>query len=936
MKKAALLLIALSFTIYSNAQFGKLLKDKAKNLSSGKTLNVLKGVAGDKLSEARAELDSTTFNFAISVNDNSDLIQTDSKKDKAIKLFSTLNGNEQDTEEEKARRTKDAGELAYAKGYYQQAEGLFATAKLSYELHNTNDINYYTTISNMGLLYGTMGRYTKAEEYTIDALEQRQKNLGESSLGYGASLNNLAVLQNETGNYNDAELNIKKAVPVLEAAAGAASMPVAIAKNNEAMLYQTVGRFDLADALMKEVLEISSELQGEKSNNHQKFLSNQALLYREMERYDDAISIYKELIKIKERRLGTKHPDYAHMLNNLASLYLLTGQEAEVEPLLKESMEIYENKFSTEHKLYAGAISDLGNYYRYVERFEEAKPLLEESLKTKEKVLGSNHPDYVQSQEDLALLLWKMEDYDRASELFQDALGKTLSFINSYFPPMSEAEKTKYWDQLRPRFESFYSFAFDGNNPKKELIEEAYNYHIATKGLLLSSSNKIKQKILTSDNQELIDQYLIWLDQKEALAQYYSYSKEELEDQNINRDSLEREANASEKSLSQKSDLFNEGYKLTQLQLTDVQNRLKSNEKAIEIIRYRYFGKYFGESVKYAALVLSSDAPIQVKVLDNGSQLEGRYFKYYNNVIKQKLEDDYSYDQYWAPIASALPEKGKVYISADGIYNQINLNGLSKNGQFVLDRYDLHFVGNSKYIGETSTSFSSKTAFLIGNPSFGGSSINPLPGTGVELNLINKYLTSSGFKSQKVLSKDASEVNIKKVDSPAILHIATHGYFLEDIDGSDKKVFGVSVESAKNNPLLRSGLLLADAANVDQNSASLSSSNNGVLTAYEAINLSLDGTELVVLSACETAVGDVKAGEGVYGLQRAFIGAGAKSLLMSLWKVDDEATQELMTNFYSAWLKTGDKNSAFASSQKKLKLKYPHPYYWSAFVLVDN
>ena len=98
--------------------------------------------------------------------------------------------------------------------------------------------------------------------------------------------------------------------------------------------------------------------------------------------------------------------------------------------------------------------------------------------------MGQTHPDYVQSQEDLAILSWKMQEYDDAASLFEEALAKTLTFINSYFPPMSEAEKTKYWDQLRPRFESFYSFAFDPSNPDKALINEANNYHIATKGLL--------------------------------------------------------------------------------------------------------------------------------------------------------------------------------------------------------------------------------------------------------------------------------------------------------------------------------------------------------------------------------------------------------------------------------------------------------------------
>lgn len=164
------------------------------------------------------------------------------------------------------------------------------------------------------------------------------------------------------------------------------------------------------------------------------------------------------------------------------------------------------------------------------------------------------------------------------------------------------------------------------------------------------------------------------------------------------------------------------------------------------------------------------------------------------------------------------------------------------------------------------------------------------------------------------------------------MHIATHGYFLADTDAQGD-VMGVEAESAKNNPLLRSGLILAGASQ-NSNQVDLASNDNGILTAYEAMNLPLDGTDLIVLSACETGLGDVRAGEGVYGLQRAFLVAGANALIMSLWKVDDAATQQLMTNFYTNWTKMGNKQKAFKQAQLQLMAKYNKPYYWGAFVMM--
>ena len=589
---------------------------------------------------------------------------------------------------------------------------------------------------------------------------------------------------------------------------------------------------------------------------------------------------------------------------------------------------------------FAKATSDLGNFYRYKTRYDEAEPLLQKALSIRESTLGKNHPQYVQSQEDLAILHWKKSAWDKALPLYHDVMHKSLDFINQYFPPMSEAEKTKYWDVLSPRFQRFYNFAIEASPQNPSVVEDLYDYQIATKALLLNTTNKVKQSIVSSKDAPLIKDYLSWLDQKETLARLYAYSKEELKIQQINLDSLETAANAMEKKLSARSADFSSGYSAKKLDFKQIKNLLNDTEAVVEIIHVKKFDQNFTKDSKYAALILTkaSETP-KLVILENGQQLDTRYSKFYRNAIQQRVADEYSYDQYWAPIEPALSGKKLIYISPDGTYNQLNLNTLKKpDADYVINRYDIVIIGNSKdliTLKAKKPKAIKKNATLVGFPDYGPGNIAVLPGTKIELDGISKVLKTSGYQVKQFMQKTATEANLKSIKSPTLVHIATHGYFLQDVE-STGSAFGVSIENANDNPLLRSGLMLAGAGATVSGARmpNLESNDNGILTAYEAMNLNLEGTDLIILSACETGLGDVKAGEGVYGLQRAFLVAGADALIMSLWKVDDAATQQLMTNFYTNWIKLGNKQKAFKQAQLQLMTKYKEPYYWGAFVMM--
>jgi CHAT domain-containing protein len=219
--------------------------------------------------------------------------------------------------------------------------------------------------------------------------------------------------------------------------------------------------------------------------------------------------------------------------------------------------------------------------------------------------------------------------------------------------------------------------------------------------------------------------------------------------------------------------------------------------------------------------------------------------------------------------------------------------------------------------------------------------LEPLPGTQAELDAIHDLIKRQNWQVEVYTQERALEEAVKRVQSPRVVHLATHGFFLPDQEPPQRGLPG-DAPPAREEPMVRSGLYFAGANRTLAGPVSPGGLEDGVLTAYEAMGLNLQGTELVVLSACQTGLGRVKNGEGVFGLRRALQVAGAEAVLMSLWSVPDQETQELMTLFYKKWLSGKSKHEALRESQLELRAKVKQrygqdlPFYWGAFILVGR
>jgi CHAT domain-containing protein len=287
-------------------------------------------------------------------------------------------------------------------------------------------------------------------------------------------------------------------------------------------------------------------------------------------------------------------------------------------------------------------------------------------------------------------------------------------------------------------------------------------------------------------------------------------------------------------------------------------------------------------------------------------------------------------------------------ISPDGALNLLPFNALvDENTRWLITRYELSYLASgrdlvrAKRVGVLPQS--PPVAFV--NPDYGPmTGVAPHPGTSSEAQR-SAESASGGFaplpdtgalaeavkavfpEMQILCCGEATEGALKKVHGPRFLLLATHGQFLRDFDRKPSQDADSSV-AIKENPLLRSSLAFAGANRLK------SGAEDGVLTALEAASLDLTGTRLAVLSACETGVGEVQTGEGVYGLRRAFVVAGAESQVMSLWRVPRDATKSLIANYFQGLAHGGGRSQALRQAQCKMlaDTNSSHPYFWAAFI----
>src|SRR5271157_1973950 len=853
----------------------------------------------------------------------------------------------------------------YREGKFKEAiplaEKLVALTKRA---KGDEDPDTATSLNNLAELYQATGDYAKTEPLLKEVLAISQKVLGREHPDTATDLNNLAALYWEMGDYAKAEPLYKEALEVFQKVLGREHPNTAQSLYNLAVLYQAMGDYAKAEPLYKEALEIRQKVLGREHSDTAISLDNLAELYEAMGDYAEAEPLYKEALEIRQKVLGREHPDTATSLNNLAELYWARGDYAKAEPLLKEALEINQKVLGRDHPDTAGSLNNLALLYKETGDYAKAEPLYKEALEIFQKALGPEHPNAATSLNNLAYLeldLGENQEAKRLGQLGYTADVKAFSQILSFG---SEDQRLAYQRLLDP----YALFAALGESDPF-LAGAVLHY----KGVVLDSI--IEDRLLAETGKEEANRDLVkQLNAKKRVVAQMSLqttaasSKEATE----RIQALEREVEDIEGRLARQGTDLGQARRALTATVEQVQAGIPKNTALIEYVRYfHYLGKSKFE-FRYGAVVFSTDAPPRWVTLGSAKEIEAALKRYQALVHNPGDEVEMAailqmlYTEVWEPVEQAFPvNTNRVIVSPDGQLNFLSFATLLDAGKgFVAEKYSIQYVTSGRDLLREPQPTLTKQVIVMANPKFKGDlnpntqmakSDLPIEGSGVLRGTEKRDFEDMKFEDLAGTQQESDQLicqfkgwdwpaksltgakvtkqALSELHGPHILHLATHGFFEPEDSSSEtnpneSEAPGVKSDLTKSrffkNPMHRSGLALAGANTTIEawkRGEAPSIQEDGILTAEDVSTLDLKGTWLVTLSACDTGSGEARAGEGVMGLRRGFIQAGAQNLLMTLWPISDEFTVQIMSDFYEAAHQSGSAPEALAKVQREWLVK---------------
>ncbi len=872
-------------------------------------------------------------------------------------------------------------------GIYQNTVGQFENAYAtfngiihSYHLMNLDSCEewYYAKL-NVVQVMSAQGYYETANTITKELTELYLTKYSRADTFYFYFINELGISYHKLGQYEKAIATYEKYMDEPSDTTHYYIKEYRDIVNNIAYFYNIIGDVDKAISINENLLQYKRIYIAEKPLDYAWTLNHLGNFYGRKQQFQKAEEYLLEAARIRQSIAGTKNLWFAFSENNLGMLYSDLGKYTIAldyqSALLNRSIDnpVFERQFV------ATFMHNYGTTFYRIKNYDSALLYYHKALNLRKEVFGIHHISYLETLD--AIIRAYIENGDDATAIKYAAENIKLikDYLISSLTIYTEAERNKLIRKFSTAGDVYYSLL--QRQTDKRRGEWAIGYSVFMKSLSLNELARVLKTAFESKDSSVQALKVRWISLRSYISKQYT---QPLNAQSKYLQDSVSKLTALERQLSTISSSFRNYVSSSEFELPNFRDQLANEQAIIECISFRYFSRNgLTDSTLYAAIILTEKDSIPHWVyLFEEKQLKNLLFTVHPNLLysnskilssKQQQYGDKLYNLIWEKIAPQLEGINTVYYSPSGILNQVALAAIpfAATSKTISSKYKLVQMGSTKNIVVQEPTMLLNDIALMGGIQYNADSISfaanitdsglgnaniytttimrstdkptksfqYLPSTLTEVDSITATSTAATIVTNVYTGKNATEEVFKKMDgnSPSVLHIATHGFYLPHKNKKNTEDPNQTNFSLIEDPMLRSGIALAGANLKWNKNIDVPNCEDGIVTAYEIAQMDLSKTELAVLSACESGLGDIDGSEGVFGLQRGFKSAGVRKLILTLWQVPDKATMEFMTLFYSKWLKEKkDIHTSFADTQKTMTEKYKaEPYKWAGFVLVE-
>jgi CHAT domain-containing protein/Flp pilus assembly protein TadD len=840
--------------------------------------------------------------------------------------------------------------------------------------------DYARALNELAELYRESGRYEQAERTFLEALDLYRSSLGRAHRETGYALNNLAILYRTTGQYALAEKLYHEATAIFRRSLPAGHPDLAIHLNNLALLYDSAGLYDLAQPLYQEAIGILEAAGLTRDLQYAHLLNNVGLLYCETGEPEKAVPLLQRAVGIR-RRLPGGSPLFGISLGNAGVALQRLGRLDEAEAALVEAVAVVSGAWGPDHPVVLGFRMSLGVLQQTRGQIEAAETTYRETLAGLRRAFRDLHPAVGKGLTNLAMLCARTGRPREALALVQEALKGDEQRIEQVFSVSSDRHRVAMLQTARRNFDLLLSIVRDCLQADPDAVSAAADAVLRRKRLATEAWRFQEDQALADHHPELRDlieqrRRLTTLIARAAMAGLCS---READPSFARLSEGARERDEVEAELARRLQGFDLVRRLEVVDARAVAAALPPDATLVEFIHFLAYGLTGESSLRYAAFVVRRDAPPRMIDLGEAAEIESAVEKFRRYTLTGTEADQVTAGlalraAVFDPLLATLGGARKLLLAPDGALLWLPFDALpTEQGDYLVDEgYRITYLSTGRDLLRSGVSPLEEPgpALVVADPDFELAAPDAAPGTlpaeppaagladspacGLHRSLLATFAALPGTREEgrevakhlgvrPLLREQALEGRVKGCSSPRVIHLATHGFFLAgpEPEAGEGLTAPAATASAHRksvilaNPLLRAGLALAGANTWQRGGRLPAEAEDGILTAEDVRTMDLSGTRLAVLSACDTGLGVAHGAEGALGLRRAFVMAGANTLVVSLWKVDDEATRLLMGELYRHLAAGQSVGEALHRSKQSLRANpvYGNPYFWAPFVL---